>query len=79
MPSTRPGDEAGQAFARRWAPSGRPTRFQPPPVPWIAAIIFAADGALAPLALRAVRKGGAVVCAGIHMSQIPAFLMGPVG
>lgn len=44
-----------------------------PPEPLDAAILFAPVGALVPLALRAVRKGGAVVCAGIHMSQIPAF------
>jgi propanol-preferring alcohol dehydrogenase len=44
-----------------------------PPEPFDAAIIFAPDGALVPLALRAVRKGGRVVCAGIHMSDIPGF------
>jgi propanol-preferring alcohol dehydrogenase len=44
-----------------------------PPEPLDAAIIFATDGALVPLALKAVRKGGRVVCAGIHMSDIPSF------
>jgi len=70
---TRPGDDAAQAFARRlgavWAgPSGAA-----PPHPLDAAIIFAADGALVPLALGQVVKGGSVVCAGIHMSDIPGF------
>jgi propanol-preferring alcohol dehydrogenase len=70
---TRPGDAGGQAFARslgcRWA--GVST--QPPPEPLDAALIFAPVGALVPAALKAVRKGGRVVCAGIHMSDIPAF------
>jgi propanol-preferring alcohol dehydrogenase len=44
-----------------------------PPEPLDAAIIFATEGALVPLALKAVRKGGCVVCAGIHMSDIPSF------
>ena len=70
---TRPGDAAGQSFARecgaRWA--GDST--EPAPEPLDAAIIFAPAGALVPLALRSVRKGGKVVCGGIHMSQIPAF------
>ncbi|WP_374448283.1 zinc-dependent alcohol dehydrogenase family protein [Stella sp.] len=70
---TRPGDDEGQAFARRlgaaWAgPSDRPA-----PEPLDAAILYAPVGALVPAALRAVRKGGRVVCAGIHMSDIPAF------
>lgn len=70
---TRPGDEAAQAFARQlgaeWAgPSDRPG-----PEPLDAAIVFAPVGALVPAALRAVDKGGVVVCAGIHMSEIPAF------
>ena len=46
---------------------------QPTPVPLDAAIIYAPVGTLVPLALRAVRKGGRVVCAGIHMSDIPSF------
>jgi propanol-preferring alcohol dehydrogenase len=63
----------GQAFARelgaRWA--GGPDDV--PPVPLDAAIIFAPAGSLVPAALRAVRRGGTVVCAGIHMSPIPEF------
>lgn len=70
---TRPGDEPGQAFARqlgaRWAGGSD----QAPPEPLDAAIIFAPVGALVPAALSAVRRGGRVVCAGIHMSDIPAF------
>ena len=69
----RPGDEAAMAFARQlgcaWAGGSDET----PPEPLDAAILFAPDGRLVPLALRAVRKGGAVVCGGIHMSDIPAF------
>lgn len=70
---TRPGDVQAQAFARAigvtWAGGSDET----PPVPLDAAIIFAPVGALVPLALRAVHKGGRVVCGGIHMSDIPAF------
>jgi propanol-preferring alcohol dehydrogenase len=70
---TRPGDRAAQDFARAlgcvWA-GGSDT---PPPEPLDAAIIYAPDGALVPAALCAVAKGGRVVCAGIHMSDIPAF------
>jgi propanol-preferring alcohol dehydrogenase len=70
---TRPGDSATQAFARtlgaEWAGGSDDT----PPEPLDAAIIFAPVGTLVPLALRAVRKGGRVVCAGIHMSDIPRF------
>jgi propanol-preferring alcohol dehydrogenase len=70
---TRPGDTDGQAFARElgaeWA-GGSDTR---PPEPLDAAILFAPIGALVPLALAAVVKGGTVVCAGIHMSAIPSF------
>ena len=70
---TRPGDRQRQEFARSlgavWAgPSDAPA-----PLPLDAAIIFAPVGALVPAALRAVDKGGTVVCAGIHMSDIPAF------
>ena len=70
---TRPGDTAAQAFARRlgaaWAgPSGAA-----PPAALDAAIVFAPDGALVPLALRALAPGGTVVCGGIHMSDIPSF------
>jgi propanol-preferring alcohol dehydrogenase len=70
---TRPADQSAQDFARslgaRWA--GDSTL--PSPEPLDAAILFAPVGALVPLALRAVAKGGTVVCAGIHMSEIPAF------
>jgi propanol-preferring alcohol dehydrogenase len=70
---TRPGDTAAQAFARSlgavWAGGSE----QLPPEPLDAAIIYATVGDLVALALRAVRKGGRVVCAGIHMSDIPAF------
>ncbi|MGH6856479.1 MAG: zinc-dependent alcohol dehydrogenase family protein, partial [Methylocella sp.] len=70
---TRPGDVAAQTFARSlgaaWA-GGSDAR---PPEPLDAAIIYAPLGDLVPLALKAVRKGGRVVCAGIHMSDIPRF------
>jgi propanol-preferring alcohol dehydrogenase len=70
---TRAGDQAGQDFARSlgcaWAGASEET----PPQPLDAAIIFAPVGALVPLALKAVKKGGKVVCAGIHMSDIPSF------
>ena len=70
---TRPGDLAAQRFARelgaRWSgPSG-----ERPPKPLEAAIIFAPVGALVPAALEATAVGGTVVCAGIHMSDIPSF------
>ena len=70
---TRPGDTAAQAFARRLGAVWAGDSTEPPPQPLDAAIIFAAVGELVPVALRAVRKGGRVVCAGIHMSDIPAF------
>ena len=70
---TRPGDTATQEFARslgaRWAGGS----FEAPPEPLDAAILFAPDGALVPRALQALRKGGRVVCGGIHMSDIPEF------
>ena len=70
---TKPGDEKGQAFARElgcvWAGGSD----EKPPEPLDAAIIFASVGALVPAALRAVGPGGSVVCAGIHMSDIPSF------
>jgi alcohol dehydrogenase, propanol-preferring len=73
---TRPGDGAAQQFARElgadWAGDAAAT----PPTPLQAAIIFAPVGALVPSALRATAKGGTVVCAGIHMSDIPAFPYG---
>ncbi len=70
---TRPGDVDGQAFARSLGATWAGDAGQPPPEPLDAAILFAPDGALVPLALQAVRKGGCVVCAGIHMSDIPSF------
>jgi alcohol dehydrogenase, propanol-preferring len=70
---TRPGDRAGQDFARglgaRWAGDSN----QKPPEPLDAALIFAPVGALVPAALAATAKGGTVICGGIHMSDIPAF------
>jgi propanol-preferring alcohol dehydrogenase len=70
---TRPGDLASQAFARRLGAVWAGGSDEPPPEPLDAAIIYAPLGNLVPLALAAVRKGGRVVCAGIHMSDIPAF------
>jgi alcohol dehydrogenase, propanol-preferring len=70
---TRPGDGPGQEFARslgaRWAGDSTAS----PPVQLDAAIIFASAGELVPVALAALAPGGSVVCAGIHMSDIPAF------
>jgi propanol-preferring alcohol dehydrogenase len=70
---TRPGDVESQEFARRVGAIWAGDSDQPAPELLDAAIIFAPVGALVPAALRAVRKGGTVVCAGIHMSEIPAF------
>lgn len=70
---TRPGDLRSQDFARRLGAVWAGGSDQPPPEPLDAAIIFAPVGDLVPAALKAVRKGGRVVCAGIHMSDIPAF------
>lgn len=70
---TRPGDEEGQAFAKRLGAVWAGGSDEAPPEPLDAAIIFAPVGALVPAALKAVRKGGVVVCAGIHMSEIPSF------
>jgi len=70
---TRPGDAEGQAFARELGAAWAGDSTQASPAPLDAAILFAPVGALVPLALRAVRKGGSVVCAGIHMSDIPSF------
>ncbi|HJV71564.1 zinc-dependent alcohol dehydrogenase family protein [Ideonella sp.] len=70
---TRPGDTAAQAFARELGCAWAGASDSPPPEPLDAAIIFAPVGALVPLALQAVRKGGRVVCGGIHMSDIPSF------
>jgi propanol-preferring alcohol dehydrogenase len=70
---TRPGDSAGQEFALSLGAEWAGGSDQPPPTALDAAIIFAPVGALIPAALRAVRKGGVVVCGGIHMSDIPSF------
>jgi propanol-preferring alcohol dehydrogenase len=70
---TRPGDTEGQEFARSLGVEWAGGSDEPPPEELDAAIIFAPVGALVPAALRAVRKAGVVVCAGIHMSDIPAF------
>ncbi|HWT08008.1 MAG TPA: zinc-dependent alcohol dehydrogenase family protein [Roseomonas sp.] len=70
---TRAGDAASQDFARALGCGWAGPSDAPGPVPLDAAIIFAPVGALVPAALRAVDKGGVVVCAGIHMSDIPAF------
>ena len=70
---TRPGDLATQAFARSLGAEWAGGSDEMPPFPLDAAIIFATVGELVPMALKAVRKGGRVVCAGIHMSDIPGF------
>ncbi|MBS0421199.1 MAG: zinc-dependent alcohol dehydrogenase family protein [Proteobacteria bacterium] len=70
---TRPGDLESQRFARSLGVTWAGDSTTVPPEPLDAAIIFAAVGALVPVALRASRKGGRVVCAGIHMSDIPSF------
>ena len=70
---TRAGDEESQRFARMLGAVWAGASEEAPPEPLDAVIIFAPVGALVPLALRAVKKGGRVVCGGIHMSDIPAF------
>ncbi len=70
---TRPGDTEAQAFARKLGARWAGDSTERPPVELDGAIIYAPVGALVPAALRAVRKGGQVICAGIHMSDIPAF------
>ncbi|MBI1966019.1 MAG: zinc-dependent alcohol dehydrogenase family protein [Betaproteobacteria bacterium] len=70
---TRPGDAGGQRFARELGAAWAGDSDTKPPEELDAAIIFAPVGALVPAALRATAKGGTVVCAGIHMSEIPAF------
>jgi propanol-preferring alcohol dehydrogenase len=70
---TRPGDVATQAFARTLGAAWAGGSDETPPEQLDAAIIFATVGDLVPWALKAVRKGGRVVCAGIHMSDIPSF------
>jgi propanol-preferring alcohol dehydrogenase len=70
---TRAGDVASQDFARELGAAWAGSIEDSPPAALDAAIVFAPVGAIVPLALRAVRKGGTVVCAGIHMSDIPSF------
>jgi propanol-preferring alcohol dehydrogenase len=70
---TRPGDAAAQGFALELGAVWAGGSDEAPPVELDAAIIFAPVGALVPLALKALRKGGVVVCGGIHMSDIPSF------
>ena len=77
---TRNGDVAAQDFARRLGAAWAGASDSVPETPLDAAIIYAPAGELVPAALRAVRKGGKVVCAGIHMSDIPSFpIPSPVG
>jgi alcohol dehydrogenase, propanol-preferring len=70
---TRPGDESTQAFALQLGAEWAGDSATAPPEELDAAIVFASAGELVPLALRALAKGGTVVCAGIHMSDIPRF------
>ena len=76
---TRPGDAAAQDFARSLGAEWAGDSTAPPPEPLDAALIFAPVGPLVPAALAATRKGGTVVCGGIHMSDIPAFPTGYYG
>ena len=70
---TRPGDAVARAFARSLGAEWAGGSDERPPAPLDAAILFAPVGGLVPAALAAVRKGGRVVCGGIHMSDIPSF------
>ena len=70
---TRPGDAAAQAHALSLGATWAGGSDEPTPEPLDAALIFAPAGALIPAALRAIRPGGVVVCAGIHMSDVPSF------
>jgi len=70
---TRPGDKVGQESARKLGTTWAGGSDEMPPKKLDAAIIFAPVGALVPTALRALAKGGTVVCGGIHMSDIPSF------
>lgn len=70
---TRPGDTAAQQFARQTGADWAGNSDDPAPVDLDAALIFAPVGALVPKALKDLRKGGRVVCGGIHMSDIPSF------
>ena len=69
---TRAGDDAAQAFALELGAEWAGDALGPPPEELDAALVFAPAGELVPAALRAVAKGGSVVCGGIHMSDIPA-------
>ncbi len=73
---TRPGDAGAKALAIRVGAIWAGDSGQQPPAPLDAAVIFAPDGKLVPLALQAVDRGGSVICAGIHMSDIPSFPYG---
>ena len=70
---TRPGDVEAQELARSLGVEWAGGSDEPPPVPLDRAIIFASHGPLVPVALSHVQRGGTVVCAGIHMSDIPSF------
>ena len=70
---TRPGDERSQGFARKLGCAWAGSSAERAPAPLDAALLFAPVGALVPVALAATARGGTVVCAGIHMSEIPAF------
>ncbi len=70
---TRPGDDAAQRFALELGAAWAGSSEEAPPEELDAAIVFAPDGALVPLALRALARAGVVVCGGIHMSDIPSF------
>jgi alcohol dehydrogenase, propanol-preferring len=70
---TRPGDEESQAFARQLGAVWAGSSDEPPPEELDGAILFAPAGELVPAALRVLAKGGTVVAAGIHMSDVPAF------
>jgi propanol-preferring alcohol dehydrogenase len=70
---TRPGDDDGQAFARSLGAEWSGGSNETPPEELDAAILFAPAGELVPEALRVLARGGVVVCAGIHMSDIPTF------
>jgi alcohol dehydrogenase, propanol-preferring len=70
---TRPGDQAAQGFARSLGAEWAGDSTAKPPEPLDAALIFAPVGSLVPAALAATKKGGVVVCGGIHMSDIPSF------
>lgn len=70
---TKPGDSVGQQFALEMGATWAGSSLEAPPVKLDAAIIFAPDGNLVPIALSYLDKGGIVVCGGIHMSDIPGF------